>query len=227
MTVLVRQNTAGTTALNGTAPDPTNTPGNNWYSSNPTQFVRSASGGVLIPNAAYSTGLLTYNFATVRQKITINTASIQDATAYIRLQINGDAQGSTLYGTGTGYTVVILPGSALQLYSWNGGSIVGVGSPSASALPSAPFTVSSAYLEHLVSGTLNCAVTISGTTYSVTGTVGSPLTGTYAGLYSASQATGGISAAEIVMEDNAVVSTIYEFASLNRGIGRGIARGIA
>jgi hypothetical protein len=228
MTVLVRQNTAGTTALNGTAPDPTNIPGNNWYTNAPTYFYRNSTGGVLIPNSAYANGVLSYNLGTARQKVTLNSATVQGSGAYIRLQANMDAQGSYVFSSGTGYYILIIASTTLQLYSWSGsGTNTAIGSASASALPAAPFTVTTAYIEQLVSGTVNASVTISDTTYSVTATVGSPLTGTYAGLFTSTDAAGNIAASEIVMEDNAVVSTIYEIASLNRGVGRGIARGLA
>ena len=228
MTVLVRQNTAGTTALNGTAPDPTNIPGNNWYTNAPTYFYRNSTGGVLIPNSAYANGVLSYNLGTARQKVTLNSATVQGSGAYIRLQANMDAQGSYVFSSGTGYYILIIASTTLQLYSWSGsGTNTAIGSASASALPAAPFTVTTAYIEQLVSGTVNASVTISGTTYSVTATVGSPLTGTYAGLYTSTDAAGNIAASEIVMEDNASATTIYDTASFSRGIGRGIARGIA
>jgi hypothetical protein len=211
MTVLVRQNTAGTTALNGTAPDPTNTPGNNWYTNSPTYFYRNSTGGVLIPNSAYANGVLSYNLGTARQKVTINSAIIQGSGSYIRLQANMDAQGSYAFSSGTGYYVLIIPSTTLQLYSWSGsGGPTAIGSASASSLPAAPFTVTTSYIEQLTSAS-----------------VGSPLTGTYAGLFASTDAAGNISASEIVMEDNTSTSSIYEFQSFSRGIGRGIARGIA
>jgi hypothetical protein len=227
MTVLVRQNTAGTTALNGTAPDPTNTPGNNWYSTAPTYFYRNSTGGVLIPNAAFAYGLLSYNLGTARQKLTLNSATLQGSSAYILLQINMDAQGSYPFSSGTGYYVKIVASDTLRLLSWSGsGGPTQIGA-SVSSLPAAPFTVTTAYIEQLTSGTINASVTISGTTYSVTATVGSPLTGTYAGLFGYSDGAGNIAASEIVMEDNASATIIYDTTSFSRGIGRGIARGIA
>ena len=209
MTVLVRQNTAGTTQLNGSAPDPTNVPGNTWYASNPTRYLRSASGGVLIPDAAFWTGLLSYNVATARQKITISNAVLLTGNDYINLNINASTQTANAFGSGTGYYVQIKPATGVQIYEWSGAGLpTGLGTASA-ALPASPITVSSAYIEHLTSGTLNASVTVGGTTYTTTATVGSPLTGAYAGLYTNSGASGGITASEILIED---AGAAYTFA---------------
>jgi hypothetical protein len=201
MTVLVRQNTAGTTQLNGSAPDPINVPGNTWYASNPTHYLRSASGGVLIPDAAFWAGLLSYNVATARQKITISNAVLLTSTDYIFLHINGSTQTAAAYGSGTGYFVQIKAGQSVQIYEWSGSGAPTARGTGSAALPSSPITVSSAYIEHLTSGTLNASVTVGGTTYTTTATVGSPLAGAYAGLYSNSGASGGITASEIQIED--------------------------
>lgn len=209
MTVLVRQNTAGTTQLNGSAPDPTNVPGNTWYASNPTHYLRSASGGVLIPDAAFWSGLLSYNVATARQKITISNAVLLTSNDYIFLHINGSTQTAVAYSSGTGYFVQIQPTIGVRIYEWSGaGGPTGLGTASA-ALPSSPITVSSAYIEHLTSGTLNASVTVGGTTYTTTATVGSPLTGAYAGLYSNSGASGGITASELLIENDVAITYTY------------------
>jgi hypothetical protein len=207
MTVLIVQSTAGTTQLNGSAPDPTNIPGNTWYASNPTRYLRSASGGVLIPDAAFWTGLLSYNVATARQKITISNAVLLTGNDYINLNINASTQTANVYGSGTGYFVNIQPTIGVRIYEWSGaGGPTALGTGSA-ALPSSPITVSSAYIEHLTSGTLNASVTVGGTTYTATATVGSPLAGAYAGLYSNSGASGGITASEIRIEDAGITYT--------------------
>jgi hypothetical protein len=209
MTVLVRQNTAGTTQLNGSAPDPTNVPGNTWYASNPTRYLRSASGGVLIPDAAFGAGLLSYNIATARQKITISNAVLLTGNDYINLNINASTQTANVYSSGTGYFVQIQPAIGVRIYEWNGsGAPTALGTASA-ALPSSPITVSSAYIEHLTSGTLNASVTVGGTTYTTTATVGSPLAGAYAGLYSNSGASGGITASELLIENEVAITYTY------------------
>jgi hypothetical protein len=209
MTVLVRQNTAGTTQLNGTAPDPINVPGNTWYASVPARFLRSASGGVLIPDSAFWYGLLSYNVATARQKITISNAVLLTGSDYINLNINASTQTANVYSSGTGYFVQIQPAAGVRIYEWSGaGGPTGLGTASA-ALPSSPITVSSAYIEHLTSGTLNASVTVGGTTYTTTATVGSPLAGAYAGLYTTSGASGGITASEIQIENDVAITYTY------------------
>lgn len=213
MTVLVRQNTAGTSQLNGSAPDPVNVPGNTWYASNPTHYLRSASGGVLIPDAAFWAGLLSYNVATARQKITVSNAVLLTGTDYINLNINASTQTANVYGSGTGYFVQIQPAVGIRIYEWSGsGAPTGI-SASSSALPAGPITVTSAFIEHLTSGTLNASVTVGSTTYTSTATVGSPLSGTYAGLFSNSGGSGGIAASEILIEDAGVSYTYARPAS--------------
>jgi hypothetical protein len=225
MTILVVQSGSGTSALNGTAADPTNTPGNNWYSDNPTVFVRKIGGGVYIPNNPNS-GILHINVGTARQKLTL--ANVVLNGTYIRFHICVDAQASNLFAGGSGYTFYVGPGGNAFIEKWSGsGAPVAYGSNSASALPSAPITITSVYLEHLTSGTINARAVVSGVNYDSTLTDGSPLTGTYAGLFANNSFATGIPADSITIEDNTVASTIYEFASLNRGVGRGIARGIA
>jgi hypothetical protein len=56
-------------------------------------------------------------------------------------------------------------------------------------------------------------------------TDGSPISGGFSGLWMNSGAT--TTAGSISFDNGVAASTIYEFASFNRGVGRGIARGIA
>jgi len=204
MTVLVVQSTAGTSQLNGSAPDPTNVPGNNWYSSNPAAFVRKSGGGVFIPSSATS-GVLSYNGGTARLKITFSNVVL--TSGYIQLQLNADAQGSTPFASGTGYNVYIAGGSAVTIQKWSGSSAPTTIGTSSSALPSAPITISSMYVEHLASGTINARVTIAGTNYDSTATDGSPLTGTYAGLFTNNTFASGTPADSITIEDAGVAYT--------------------
>jgi hypothetical protein len=226
MAILVVQSTPGTTALNGTAPDPTNVPGNNWVAD--VNTARLAGGGVGIPTGAFDVKSASYNLGTARQKLSATNIVVQDTTALLRALINKDASASTPYGSGTGYALVVKPNETISVQSWSGAALPSVLATSASAIPnSVPLTITSLVFEHLTSGTLNASVVIGGTTYSATGTVGSPLSGQWLGFFNTSGASGGISFASIQFEDNVITTTIYDTASFSRGIGRGIARGIA
>jgi len=206
MTILVVQSTAGTSQLNGSAPDPTNVPGNNWYSDLPSGFVRKSGGGVLIPNSA-NLGILSYNVATARQKITF--ANVVLNSTYIRFQINGSTQSAAVFNSGDGYYLFVQPGAGVYVAKFVAGANSSFGSTSAS-LPSAPITITSVYLEHLVSGTINARVVVGGTNYDSTLTDASPLTGTYAGLFASNTFATGIPADSITIEDN--VSITYTYA---------------
>jgi hypothetical protein len=63
------------------------------------------------------------------------------------------------------------------------------------------------YVEHLASGTINARVTIGGTNYDSTATDGSPLTGTYAGLFTNNTFASGTPADSITIEDAGVAYT--------------------
>jgi hypothetical protein len=226
MAILVVQSTAGTSALNGTAPDPTNVPGNNWVADANT--ARLAGGGVGIPNVAFDTKGASYNLGTARQKISATNIVVQDTTALLRALINKDAAASAPFSSGTGYSLIVQASNQIGIYSWSGsGSPTLLASSASSITSSAPFTITSLVFEHLISGTLNATIVISGTSYTATYSPGAPLTGTWLGFLNTTGATGGMNFASIQFEDNTTAATIYEFASLNRGIGRGIARGIA
>jgi len=197
MTILVVQSTAGTSQLNGSAPDPTNVPGNNWYSDIPAVFVRKSGGGVSIPSSP-NAGILSYNVATARQKITI--ANVVLNANYIRFQINGSTQSAAVFNSGDGYYLYVQPGAGVYVAKFVAGANSSFGSTSAS-LPSAPITITSVYLEHLVSGTINARVVVGGTNYDSTLTDGSPLTGTYAGVFASNTFATGIPADSITIED--------------------------
>jgi hypothetical protein len=209
MTILVVQNTAGTTALNGTAPNPTNVPGNNWVAD--AQSSRLAGGGVGIPSAAFWLNNAAYNLGTARQKISASNIVVPDSGNYVRACINKDAGGSNPYSSGTGYALVIQGGSLLAINSWSGSSTNTTLAYSASSIPvSSPYTITSLVFEHLTNGTLNASVVIGGTTYSATATVGAPLSGQWLGFFNTSGAGGGISFASIQFEDE--VSATYTYA---------------
>jgi hypothetical protein len=217
MTVLVRQNTAGTSQLGGSFPDPVNVPGDNWYATVPTHFLRSASGGVLIPDDLYWYGLLNYNIATPRHKISLSNVVLLTTGDYVNLIINSSGQNDNLYVSGTGYFFQLKAGESVRIYEWSGSGAPTLIGTSSSALPASPITVTSAFIEHLTSGTLNASVTVGGTTYTSTATVGSPLSGTYAGLFSNSGPSGGITASEILIEDNGASNSVTRVVQSTAG----------
>lgn len=209
MTILVVQNTAGTTALNGTAPDPTNVPGNNWFASNGS-FKRSASGGVLIPDTSFVTGNVSYSLGTARHKFKISSLTLTNSSSYVRLQVNQSANNAAPFVAGSGYGILISASGTIEIITWTaGGSPTSIGATVSSALPSAlPLTVTDAYIEHFTSGTINASVTVGGTNYTSTVSgIGSPLSGTITGLFGASGAGASIAATELVIEDAGVAYT--------------------
>ena len=206
MAILVVQSASGTTQLHGSAADPINVPGNNWTSSIPAIFVRKSGGGVLIPNSNNS-ATIHINVGTARQKITL--ANVVLNGNYIRFHICVDAAGSTPFGGGSGYSFYVTPGGAAYLEKWNGsGAPVAYGSNS-STLPSAPITITTVYIEHLSPGTINARAVIGGTNYNSTLSDGSPLTGTFAGLFASNNFATGIPADSITIEDN---TSTYTYA---------------
>jgi hypothetical protein len=207
MTVLVVQSTAGTSALNGTAPDPTNVPGNTWVAGG--NVTRRSGGGVWIPITASNYQQAAYNLATARQKIYATNIVTLDNAIYVRALLNKDASGSAPFGSGTGYALIIRPGTVLDLASWSGSSSPTTLAVSSSAVPSGAFTISQLTFEHLTSGTLNASVTIGATTYTATATVGSPLTGTWLGFANSSDVSGGISADLLQFENEVTVTYTY------------------
>lgn len=250
MTILVVQNTAGTTALNGTAPDPTNVPGNNWFASN-ASFKRNASGGVLIPDGSFVTGNLAYNVGTARHKIKISSLTLSNAGSYVRLLINKSTLSASPFDStagSSGYGILIQASSTIVITTWTNGSAPAViGATVSSALPSSlPLTVTDIFIEHFVNGTINASATVGGTTYTSTVSgISSPLSGTIAGLFGASNAATNVTATELVIEDASVaystritwaeaqyqasgVPSVTDYSSpMSRGIFRGIERGVA
>jgi hypothetical protein len=209
MTILVVQNTAGTTALNGTAPDPTNVPGSNWFASNGS-FKRSASGGVLIPDTSFVTGNVSYSLGTPRHKFKISSLTLTNSGSYVRLQVNQSANNAAPFNSGSGYGILIAASGTIEIITWTaGGSPTSIGATVSSALPSSlPLTVTDAYIEHFTSGTINASVTVGGTNYTSTVSgIGSPLSGTIAGLFGASVGGANIAATELVIEDVGVTYT--------------------
>jgi hypothetical protein len=208
MTILVVQSTAGTTALNGTAPDPTNVPGNNWAAD--VNTARLAGGGVGIPVGAFDGRGAAYNLGTARQKIVATGVGVLDTTTLVRALINKDASASTPYGSGTGYALVIQANNAISVQSWSGAGAPSVLATSASTIPnSVPLTITSLVFEHLTSGTLNASVVIGGTTYSATAAVGSPLSGQWLGFFNTSGASGGVNFSAIQFENEVTVTYTY------------------
>jgi hypothetical protein len=69
------------------------------------------------------------------------------------------------------------------------------------------------YVEHLASGTINARVTIGGTNYDSIATDGSPLTGTYAGLFTNNTFASGTPADSITIEDAGITYTYARPAS--------------
>jgi hypothetical protein len=243
LSTLVVQSSPGTTALNGTAPDPTNVPGNTWVAG--ANVKRRASGGAWIPDTASDYQTLSYNLATARQQIYATNIVTLDNGIYVRALLNKDASGSAPFGSGTGYALIIRPGFALAIASWSGSSSPTTLAVSAGTIPNSAFTISTLVFEHLTSGTLNASVTIGATTYTATATVGSPLTGTWIGFANSSGVAGGISADLLRFETNVAayearitwaeaqyqssgVSPSTDYSEpLSRGIFRGIERGVA
>jgi hypothetical protein len=208
MTVLVVQSTAGTSALNGTAPDPTNVPGNTWVAGG--NVTRRSGGGVWIPITASNYQQAAYDLATARQKIYATNIVTLDNAIYVRALLNKDASGGAPFGSGTGYALIVRPGLKLDISSWSGSANPTNLAVSASNLPSGALTISQLTFEHLTSGTLNASVTIGATTYTATATVGSPLTGTWLGFANSSDVSGGISADLLQFENE--VSVTYTYA---------------
>jgi hypothetical protein len=207
MTVLVVQSTAGTSALNGTAPDPTNVPGNTWVAGG--NVTRRSGGGVWIPITASNYQQAAYNLATARQKIYATNIVTLDNAIYVRVLLNKDASGSAPFGSGTGYALIVRPGLKLDISSWSGSASPTNLAVSASNLPSGALTISQLTFEHLTSGTLNASVTIGATTYTATATVGSPLTGTWLGFANTSDVSGGISADLLQFENDVAITYTY------------------
>jgi hypothetical protein len=78
-------------------------------------------------------------------------------------------------------------------------------------LPSSlPLTVTDISIEHFVNGTINASATVGGTTYTSTiSGISSPLSGTIAGLFSASSAATNVTATELVIENEVTVTYTY------------------
>ena len=203
MAILVVQSASGTTQLHGSAPDPTNVPGNNWYSDLTPNFVRKSGGGVLIPDSPNS-GILSYDTETARHKISFTNVVLNGN--YIRFKINMAAQGSTPFVSGSGYTFYVAPGTGAFIEKWTGGGAPSSFGSTSSNLPSAPITITSVYLEHLSSGTINARAVIGGTNYDSTLSDGSPLTGTFAGMFVSNSFATGIPADSITIEDDAAAT---------------------
>jgi hypothetical protein len=243
MTVLVVQSTAGTSALNGTAPDPTNVPGNNWVASS-SNISRRSGGGVWMPSTGSAYQIFSYDLATARQKIYATNIVTLDGNIYIRVLLNKDASGSQPFGSGTCYALIIRAGFSVSINSCSGGSVTTL-AVAAGSVPATPFTVSQLTFEHLTSGTLNASVTIGATTYTATASVGSPFTGTWLGFANSTGVSGGMSADLLQFENDVVsyearitwaeaqyqssgVSPSTDYSEpLSRGIFRGIERGVA
>jgi hypothetical protein len=214
MAILVVQSAAGTTALNGSAPDPTNVPGNNWFASN-VSFKRSASGGVLIPDGAFVTGNLSYDVGTARHKLKISSLTLSNGGSYVRLLINKSTLSAAPFDStagSSGYGIIIQANSGIQITTWtNGSAPTGIGATTSAILPSSlPLTVTDIFIEHFVNGTINASATVGGTTYTSTiSGISSPLSGTIAGLFGASSAATNVTATELVIENEVTVTYTY------------------
>jgi hypothetical protein len=221
VTTSVLQSTAGTSQLNGSAPDPTNVPGLNWYATT-NSFARLAGGGITNGNANINT--LSYLLPTNLHKTSIVTTSSLNGNQYILLMCNGSANNAN-NSSGDGYYLFIRGGgiglaTIIRTVAGVGTNVQTVGSVNTNGV------IDSAYLDCTVSGTVSSSITFGGNTYTNSYTDVSPLTGSYAGLFFGDVSAGAVTMASLKLESN-IATTIYEFASLNRGIGRGIARGIA
>lgn len=238
--VLVVQSTPGTTALNGTAPDPTNVPGLNWFATS-ASFARLAGGGITNGGAGINT--LSYLLPANRHKTSIGaTSSLANGGQYVNLMCNASANNANLF-SGSGYFLYLRGGgiSTAQLYRTVGGSSTAV----ASFGPLISGVVDSAFLDCSVSGTLSASVTIGGTTYTSSYTDPSPLTGSYAGVNFGDTGGGTITIASVTLAASVAsystritwaeaqyqasgVPSVTDYSSpMSRGIFRGIERGVA
>jgi hypothetical protein len=240
LTTLVVQSTAGTSALNGTAPNPTNVPGLNWYATT-ASFARASGGGITSGGAGQNT--LSYLLSTALHKASIGSSSLPTADEYINILCNGSVNNSNRFN-GSGYYLYLRGGGveAAKIFKTVGGTPTQV----ASFGPSIGTTIDSAFLDCSVSGTVSASVTISGTTYTGSYTDASPLAGLYAGLFFGSQSGNTVTLASVTLEAitasyearitwaeaqyqaSGAPTTPTDYSSpMSRGIFRGIERGVA
>jgi len=195
LTTLVVQSATGTTALNGTAPDPTNVPGLNWYAST-ASIARRSAGGITNGNTALNT--LSYLLPINQHKVSVGASNTLASTGYVILFAN--ASGNT-FPPSTSYNLSIRGGGVQQAEIGRNGVSVGSFGPLISG------AIDSAYLDCSVSGTVSASVTIGGTTYTGSYTDASPVTGSYAGLYFGEQGGGTLTLNSLTLEGNTVTYT--------------------
>jgi hypothetical protein len=240
LTTLVVQSTPGTTALNGTAPDPTNVPGLNWFATT-ASFARLAGGG--ITNGGAGINILSYLLPTNLHKVSIGTTSaLANGNQYMMLRCNASANNAGLF-SGSGYYLYLRGGglqtvSIIRVFGGSGVTVDTFG-------PLVNGIIDSAFIDCSVSGTVSCSVTIGGTTYTRSYTDASPLTGSHAGLSFGDQGGGIVTTASVTLDavvasyearitwaeaqyQASGVPSVTDYSSpMSRGIFRGIERGVA
>jgi len=206
LTTLVVQSSPGTSALNGTAPDPTNVPGLNWFATT-ASFARLAGGGITNGGAGLST--LSYLLPTSLHKVsTGTTSSLANGNQYVMLLCNGSANNANLF-SGSGYYLYIRGGglstasiirvvSAVQTHTINF-----TGSPLTNGV------ITAASLDCSVSGTVSASITFGGNTYTQSYTDPSPLTGSYAGSVFGDQGGGTVTMASLTLEGDLGITYTY------------------
>lgn len=171
-TLAVREVGGGSGGINGTPPNATNTPGYNWYSGGATR----KTGGVVFASAGNNM-VSTIRLGEGPQRIIVSDLRVSGNTW---IWVAGDASGSSPWGSGSGYAVLLTPGSAAQLYEFSP-SPTPIGSAT-SSLPGGDF-VCDVYLEHDGAGGIAVTVDVGGTEYTTSGSDGSTVrTGEFVGL---------------------------------------------
>jgi hypothetical protein len=242
LSTLVVQSSPGTSALNGSAPDPTNVPGLNWFATT-ANFARLAGGGITNGGAGLNT--LSYLLPTSLHKASLSTtSSLANGGQYVNLLCNGSANNVNLF-LGSGYYLLIRGGgigpaaiikvvSGVQTHTTNF-----VSSPNTNGV------IDAASIDCSVSGTVSASITFGGNTYTASYTDPSPLTGSYAGVNFGDVGGGTVTVASLTLEGIAAsyearitwaeaqyqssgVSPSTDYSEpLSRGIFRGIERGVA